>query len=166
MQVRQALRDRLVLEHLPLVRAIAKRLHETLPASFDLDDLIQSGTIGLMESLDRYDPEIDFSVAAFVKHRIRGAILNSVRGSEYRDSTHEELPAEMPVPSVPQRPEVLDIRAAVAKLPPREREVLERHSEGETLVSIAVGLAVSHTRAKQLHRRAISRVQSHLAVAA
>ena len=46
-------RDRLVLQHLPLVRAIAIRVHENLPVHVDLDDLVHAGIIGLFEAADQ-----------------------------------------------------------------------------------------------------------------
>ena len=49
-------RERLILEHLPQVRLIARRIHERLPESVNLEDLISTGTIGLIAAIDRFDP--------------------------------------------------------------------------------------------------------------
>ena len=49
-------RERLILEHLPQVRLIARRIHERLPESVNLDDLIPTRTIGLIAAIDRFDP--------------------------------------------------------------------------------------------------------------
>jgi RNA polymerase sigma factor for flagellar operon FliA len=72
-------RDRLVLEHLPLVKAIAVRLHETLPVHVDVDDLTHAGILGLFDAATKFDPEKQVSFAGYAKHRIRGAILDSLR---------------------------------------------------------------------------------------
>src|SRR5215208_2822191 len=55
--IANARRDRLVLEQLPLVRAIAVRVHENLPVHVDLDDLIHAGVLGLFDAASKYDPE-------------------------------------------------------------------------------------------------------------
>src|SRR6266536_1968352 len=49
-------RERLILEHLPQVRLIARRIHERLPESVSLEDLVSTGTIGLIAAIDRFDP--------------------------------------------------------------------------------------------------------------
>lgn len=72
-------RDRVVVEHLPLVRAIAVAIRKNLPAAVELDDLIQSGTIGLFQAFDRFDPAKQTTFGTFAKYRIRGAILDSLR---------------------------------------------------------------------------------------
>ena len=55
-KISQEIRDRIVLEHLPLVKAIAIRVHENLPVHVDLDDLIHAGVLGLFDSVTKYDP--------------------------------------------------------------------------------------------------------------
>ena len=49
-------REQLILEHLPQVKLIARRIHERLPVSVSLDDLISTGILGLIAAIDRYDP--------------------------------------------------------------------------------------------------------------
>ena len=48
-------RDQIVLDHLPLVKAIAIRVHESLPVHVDLDDLIHAGVMGLFDAVTKYD---------------------------------------------------------------------------------------------------------------
>lgn len=76
---RRALRDRIVLEHLPLVKAIAVRVHENLPVHVDLDDLIHAGVLGLFDAAVKYDPNKRVNFSSYAKHRIKGAILDSLR---------------------------------------------------------------------------------------
>lgn len=76
---RQARRDRVVLEHLPLVRAIAVRVHENLPVHVDLDDLIHAGILGLFDAASKFNPEKQVVFSSYAKHRIKGAILDSLR---------------------------------------------------------------------------------------
>jgi RNA polymerase sigma factor FliA len=72
-------RDRIVLENLPLVKAIAIRVHENLPVHVDLDDLIHAGVLGLFDAVDKYDAQKNVSFQNYAKHRIKGAILDSLR---------------------------------------------------------------------------------------
>src|SRR5690242_21123927 len=73
-------RDALVLEHLPRVNYIASRIHEKLLPTVELDDLISAGVIGLLAAIDNYDPSHGASLTTYANHKIRGAILDSIRG--------------------------------------------------------------------------------------
>jgi len=73
-------RERLILEHLPHVRWIAMRIHERLGGAVALDDLISSGVIGLINAVDSYNPSYNVKLKTYAEHRIRGAILDSIRG--------------------------------------------------------------------------------------
>jgi RNA polymerase sigma factor for flagellar operon FliA len=72
-------RDRVVLEHLPLVKAIAVRVYENLPVHVDLDDLVHAGILGLFDAATKFDPEKQVVFSSYAKHRIKGAILDSLR---------------------------------------------------------------------------------------
>ena len=74
-----AARDEIVLEHLSLVKAIAIRVHENLPVHVDLDDLIHAGVLGLFDAATKYDPDKKVVFQSYAKHRIKGAILDSLR---------------------------------------------------------------------------------------
>ncbi len=76
-------RDRLILEHLPQVRLIARRIHERLPESVSLDDLISTGTLGLIAAIDRFDPALKVKLKTYAEYKIRGAILDSLRGLDW-----------------------------------------------------------------------------------
>lgn len=76
-------RERLLLEHLPQVQYIARRIHDRLPAQVPLEDLINAGVVGLIEALDRFDPSKNVLLKSFAKFRIRGAILDSLRGLDW-----------------------------------------------------------------------------------
>jgi RNA polymerase sigma factor for flagellar operon FliA len=78
-KVQRSLRDRIVLDHLPLVKAIAVRVHENLPVHVDLDDLIHAGILGLFDAASKYDAEKKVVFHSYAKHRIKGAILDSLR---------------------------------------------------------------------------------------
>jgi RNA polymerase sigma factor for flagellar operon FliA len=76
-------RERLLLEHLPEVRYIARRIHERLPAQVLLEDLVQAGVMGLIDALHRYDPARHAQLGTYARFRIRGAILDSLRALDW-----------------------------------------------------------------------------------
>lgn len=76
---RLARRDQVVLEHLPLVKAIAIRVHENLPVHVDLDDLVHAGVLGLFDAASKFNPDKQVAFSSYAKHRIKGAILDSLR---------------------------------------------------------------------------------------
>src|SRR5580658_8314 len=73
-------REGLILDHLSNVRWIAIRIHEKIGGAVSLDDLVSAGTIGLINAVDSYDPSYNVKLATYAEHRIRGAILDSIRG--------------------------------------------------------------------------------------
>ncbi|HKS96056.1 MAG TPA: sigma-70 family RNA polymerase sigma factor, partial [Terriglobia bacterium] len=76
-------RERLILEHLPQVRLIARRIHERLPDSVNLDDLISTGAVGLISAIDRFDPSLNVKLKTYAEYKIRGAILDSLRSLDW-----------------------------------------------------------------------------------
>jgi RNA polymerase sigma factor for flagellar operon FliA len=76
-------RERLILEHLPQVRLIARRIHDRLPHNVSLEDLVSAGIIGLIAAIDQYDPGHNVKLKTYAEHKIRGAILDSLRGLDW-----------------------------------------------------------------------------------
>ena len=72
-------RESLLLEQLPQVKYIARRIHERLPQHVALEDLVHSGVVGLIDALNKFDACKHVQFASYAKHRIRGAILDSLR---------------------------------------------------------------------------------------
>ena len=72
-------RDRLILENLPQVRLIARRIHDKLPESVSLDDLVSTGVVGLITAIDNFDPTQNVKLKTYAEYKIRGAILDSLR---------------------------------------------------------------------------------------
>ncbi|WP_297572460.1 RNA polymerase sigma factor FliA [uncultured Deefgea sp.] len=75
--------DLRVEKHAPLVRKIAYHMMSRLPASVDVDDLIQVGLIGLMEAARNFDPEAGVQFETFASQRIRGAMLDELRNADW-----------------------------------------------------------------------------------
>jgi len=76
-------REQLILEHLPQVRLIARRIHERLPESVSLEDLVSTGIIGLISAIDNFDPRHNVKLKTYAEYKIRGAILDSLRGLDW-----------------------------------------------------------------------------------
>jgi len=75
--------NQLVVEHEPLVKRIAFHLMSRLPASVQADDLIQAGMIGLIEASRKFDPEQGASFETYAGIRIRGAMLDEIRRTDW-----------------------------------------------------------------------------------
>lgn len=76
-------RDNLILEHMPQIRFIAQRISTKLPASVELDDLISAGVLGIIDALEKFDPERGVKFKTYAELRIRGSILDSLRGLDW-----------------------------------------------------------------------------------
>lgn len=76
-------RERLILEHLPQVRLIARRIQERLPKNISLDDLVSTGVLGLISAIDNFDPGHNVKLKTYAEYKIRGAILDSLRGLDW-----------------------------------------------------------------------------------
>src|ERR1044072_801011 len=76
-------KDKLILEYAPLIRYIAQKIAVRLPSNIELDDLISSGVIGLMDAIDKYDPTRDNKFKTYAEFRIRGAILDELRAQDW-----------------------------------------------------------------------------------
>ncbi|WP_297526419.1 RNA polymerase sigma factor FliA [Thiohalobacter sp.] len=75
--------DELVTRHAPLVKRIAYHLMSRLPPSVQVDDLIQAGMIGLLEAARNYDPSQGASFETYAGIRIRGAMLDEIRRTDW-----------------------------------------------------------------------------------
>jgi RNA polymerase sigma factor for flagellar operon FliA len=75
----QQQREALIMDHLPQVRLIARRIHDRLPENVSLEDLVSAGTIGLISAIDRFDPALGVKLKTYAEYKIRGAILDSLR---------------------------------------------------------------------------------------
>ena len=72
-------RDALIVEHMSLVSAIASHVQRSLPVHIELDDLIHAGMVGLFDAAVKYEADKKVAFSTYAKHRIRGAILDSLR---------------------------------------------------------------------------------------
>ena len=82
-EMREDERERLILEHLPQVRLIARRIQERLPESISLDDLVSTGVLGLISAIDNFDASHNVKLKTYAEYKIRGAILDSLRSLDW-----------------------------------------------------------------------------------
>lgn len=76
-------REQLILAHVPQVRHIARRLRQRLPESVSIEDLISTGVIGLIAAIDRFDGRQNVRLTTYAEHKIRGAMLDSLRSLDW-----------------------------------------------------------------------------------
>jgi len=76
-------RDHTLAKHLPTVRQVARSIHKRLPYQVDIDDLINSGVLGLIDAFQKFNPEQGTQFGIFARFRIRGAILDYLRSLDW-----------------------------------------------------------------------------------
>ena len=98
-------REQMLLEHLPTVRYIARRIHERLPQHVEMDDLISAGVIGLMDAFSKFDHGKQVQFKSYAQFRVRGAILDSLRTLDWspRELRRKGRAIEEAVRAVTQR---------------------------------------------------------------
>ena len=116
-------RERLILEHLPQVRLVARKIHERLPESICFDDLLSAGVIGLIQAIDNFDPRQNVKLKTYAEFRIRGSILDSLRDTDWAPRL--------------KRKQAREFEAAIARLEQRLGRVPEEAEiAGEVSLSI------------------------------
>jgi RNA polymerase sigma factor for flagellar operon FliA len=120
-------RERLILEHLPQVRLIARRIHERLPESVNLEDLVSTGIVGLISAIDRFDPAHNVKLKTYAEYKIRGAILDSLRGLDW-------APRQ-------QRKRAKQIEAAIAAV---EQKLQRMPTEEEIAAQLGISMREYH----------------------
>lgn len=76
-------REALIVETLPLIKHIAHRVATRLPTNIEMRDLINAGVIGLLDAIDKFEPERNVKFKTYAEVRIRGAILDSLRNLDW-----------------------------------------------------------------------------------
>jgi RNA polymerase sigma factor FliA len=119
--------DELIVEHLPNIRFIARRIHEGLPEHVLIDDLFSAGVVGLMDAAKRFDPSKGVKFSTFAQLRIRGAILDSLRVLDW-------APRELRRKGRAVKQTIGDLTARLQRAP----------SEAEIARELGIGLADYH----------------------
>ncbi len=222
-----------VTQYLPMVERMARHLHRRLPDGYDLHALVNSGVVGLLEALERYDPERRVSFHVYARHRIHGEMIQCLRSLDWvsrsmrawgrrvaavrrrlsedlcREATSEETAKELEMPletyhkmnyragehgrlslddpscggadvildgsdsgqgiyqdplaCVERRDLVEKLERAVARLPERERVVVNlRHYQELKFREIGEGLGLTEARICQIYVQARKRLRKAL----
>ena len=98
-------RDLMLMEHLPTVRYLARRIHERLPQHVELDDLVSAGVVGLIDAFSKFDYKKKVQFKSYAQFRIRGAILDSLRTLDWspRELRRKGRAVEEAIRAVTQR---------------------------------------------------------------
>jgi RNA polymerase sigma factor for flagellar operon FliA len=98
-------RDTVLMEHLPTVRYLARRIHERLPQHVELEDLVSAGVVGLIDALCKFDHNKKVQFKSYAQFRIRGAILDSLRTLDWspRELRRKGRAVEEAIRAVTQR---------------------------------------------------------------
>jgi RNA polymerase sigma factor for flagellar operon FliA len=183
-------RHALIVRYLPLCRRIAHATKVLPTAALGSEDLEAAGAIGLIQAVDRFDPDRGIPFEGYAVLRVRGAVLDEARRLDElsrsarlraTDDDHrgalslEFLQARGELGDPAQAAEVDeraacdglrdDVERALAAIPVRERSILASYyTDGLTLAAIGRHLGVSEARVSQLHTRAIAQLRSVLGV--
>lgn len=76
-------KEDLIRQYLPLVKKVVHRLSGRLPKDVDIREMLNSGIIGLVDALEKYDPKHETNFSTYAQFRIRGAILDSFRSQDW-----------------------------------------------------------------------------------
>lgn len=76
-------KEELIRAYLPLVKRVVHRLSGRLPKDVDIKEMLNSGIIGLVDALEKYDPKHETNFSTYAQFRIRGAILDSFRSQDW-----------------------------------------------------------------------------------
>ena len=88
-------RDQLVMQHVPLVKTLAQRLAQRLPAQVEMNDLIGVGVLGLIDAASRYRPSLGVPFDAFARRRVQGAMLDALRELDWAPRSLRRLRRDM-----------------------------------------------------------------------
>jgi RNA polymerase sigma factor FliA len=75
-------REKLLVELLPLVKSMALKIRERLPAHVEVEDLVSDGLLGLVDAVAKFDPGKRVKLETYARHRIRGSILDGLRSAD------------------------------------------------------------------------------------
>ena len=134
LETAEARRERLILEQLPQVHLIARRLHERLPENVCLDDLVSAGILGLIAAIDNFQESYGVKLNTYSEYKIRGAILDSLRGLDWA-SRH-------------RRKKVKDIEACISSL---EQRLQRAPTQEEVAAEMGLTLAQYQDRLADVH---------------
>lgn len=136
-------RDRLVMEHVGLVKSMAQRLAMRLPSQVEVSDLVSVGVLGLIDAAGRYKPGLGVPFDAFARRRVQGAMLDSLRDLDWAPRSLRRMRR--------------DVDGALAKL---RRQFAREPEESEIAAEMGMSVADYEKTIQQLRRLDIGAVRS------
>jgi RNA polymerase sigma factor FliA len=127
--------NELVLKLMPLVKRVALQLRGRLPAHVELDDLVSDGTVGLIDAVRKFDSARGVTIESYARYRIRGAILDSLRGQDHA--------------SRDMRRRIKKVESTCGEL---ERRLGRPAQDAEVARAMGLSLSRWHQRAAELQR--------------
>ena len=88
-------REQTIMQYLPHVKRIVQRIAVHLPQSVEIEDLLNVGVIGLIQAIERYNPDRDNKFMTYAAFRIRGAVLSELRSRDYISRTNRRKVKEL-----------------------------------------------------------------------
>ena len=164
-------RLRLIEAYQPLVFKVVMQVHPPDPVVMDM---IQEGTVGLIEAVERFDHERRVRFSTFATYRIRGRVLNSLRRDHHLEySLDQEVQGDVPLgarladpasdealASVEDQAVLTQVREVIDGLPARERTILHAiYVEAREPRNVAAELRISLSHFYRLQKQAISRMR-------
>ncbi|UCH94563.1 MAG: FliA/WhiG family RNA polymerase sigma factor [Candidatus Aminicenantes bacterium] len=109
--------EKRILDHLHIVKIIASKLYARIPSGIELEDLVHTGILGLIDAVERYDASKGTRFATYASLRIRGAILDELRNLDWASRSLRQK-----IKEVEHAFETLEIKLG---RPPKEEEVAD-----------------------------------------
>jgi RNA polymerase sigma factor for flagellar operon FliA len=152
-------RDRLVLSHVALVKALAQRLAQRLPSQVEVSELVSVGVLGLVEAANRYQPSLGVPFDAFARRRIHGAMLDALREVDWAPRSLRRLRRDVDAAiarlrhELGREPQEHEVASALHLSPAQYERALEdlrtlevatirqletTNDDGETLLDVAI----------------------------
>ena len=125
-------RDKLVITHVGLVKAMAHRLAQRLPAQVEMTDLISVGVLGLIDAAGRYRPSMGVPFDAFARRRVQGAMLDALRDLDWAPRSLRRMRRDLDATiarlrhDLAREPEETEIAAAMSLSPAEYAKVLDQ----------------------------------------
>ncbi len=111
------------------MRLIARRIHDRLPESVSLDDLISTGIVGLISAIDRFDAAHNVKLKTYAEYKIRGAILDSLRGLDWAPRQQRKRAKQIEAAISRGRADACTARPPKKKSPPSWASSIEEYHE-------------------------------------
>lgn len=152
-------RDRLVMSHVTLVKALAQRLAQRLPSQVEVSELVSVGVLGLVEAANRYQPSLGVPFDAFARRRIHGAMLDALREVDWAPRSLRRLRRDVDAAiarlrhELAREPKEHEVASALQLSPAQYERALEdlrtlevatirqletTNDDGETLLDVAI----------------------------